>query len=184
MKCVMSLCVAAGLLGLAFALSTAPAHADGGYLRCAVGDRVQNRDNKVGTVKALGFGGDATTCMVQWDGERDVHMSLFWMLRPAGKPITNPAEVAVIKPGRYACYSGVPPVYADNGILIRSAGTYEDFHGHAGAYSYDPRTQLITFKTGTFASSHGQYRHAGEISLSLTPINSRTYFNTVCDLHQ
>src|ERR1700694_5766902 len=101
MKNGVSFCVAAGLLSLAFFFGATPAHADGGYLRCSVGDRVQNRDNKVGTVKALGFGGDATTCMVQWDGEEDVHMFLFWMLRPAGKPITNPAEVAVLKPGRY-----------------------------------------------------------------------------------
>lgn len=85
MRRVAVVWIPAGLLALALACNAAPAHADGGYLRCSIGDRVQNRDNKVGTVKALGFGGDATTCMVQWDGESDTHMFPFLDASPSGQ---------------------------------------------------------------------------------------------------
>lgn len=170
-------------LTLVFFASASAVLADGDYKKCAVGDRVEYREGKkVGTVTALGFGGDATSCMVKWAGENDSHLFASFMLRRAGSPITPPAQVKAIELGRYACYGGKD--YSFGGMIIQSSTAYVDLQGHPGRYQYDAGSQLISFKSGTYSGTYGKYRHAGEISLSPTPITPNTYFNTVCDLHR
>lgn len=174
MKSSMFWFFAAALLA---AVSTSPASADGTYKSCKVGDRVANRDSVNGTVSSIDGGG--VYCYVDLDNGDKHHYYIYWMLRTAGKPLVDPAQVAAVVPGRYPCYAGNPTQYTFADIIIQSASTYKDNKNVAGTYSYVPSTQMIAFHSGSFKGSFAKYLEGHQIGLASKPT---TFFATVCGL--
>jgi hypothetical protein len=174
----LHLLFAATAIALPFGLC-APASADGGYKACKVGDRVADSSGHSGTVVSIEANG--TYCHVDLgNGDKD-HYFIFWMLHPAGKPMVDPAQVARILPGRYACYAGLPLQYTFSDIIVKSPSAYTDNKGNAGAFSYVPSTQLITFRSGTFQGMYAKYLEGHSIGVASKPT---TFFATVCSLQR
>lgn len=165
------------ILAAGAALTGQPAHADGGYKACKVGDRVANSQEQLGTVVEADAKG--IDCHVDLDNGDKRHYYLFWMLHPAGKPKVDPAQVARVLPGRYTCYAGNPLHYTFMDIIVKSPSAYTDIEGVAGTYSYVSATQMITFQSGTFKGSYAKYLENYTIGLSSKP---DTFFATTCDL--
>ena len=164
--------------GLALAVLL-PHHAlaDGGYKACRVGDRVTNREGVSGTV--IDIQSEGIYCHVDLDDGKKRVYHIFWMLHAADRPLVDPLQVASVLPGRYPCHAGTPTQYTFADIIVKSASVYTDNKGVAGTYSYVPETQLITFKSGSFAGSYAKYLEGHRIGLATKPGN---FFATVCGL--
>lgn len=164
------------LLGMCLSLLHTPAKAQTLTGPCPVGKQVTDEQNKTGTVVDT----DPVGCHVQFpDGSSRYYLS--WMLHLAGTPAIDPRDIAAIKPGRYTCYAGNPLHYVFMDINIKSSSSYTDVKGAAGSYSYDPKTQLINFTSGSFKGEYAKYLGKEGIGLSATP---GTFFATVCDLEK
>jgi hypothetical protein len=163
--------------GLAIGIASAvarPALAQELSGNCTVGSSVTNRNGKTGTVTAS----SGSYCTVKYpDGTSGYHPS--FMLRLAGTPQVDPKDVASIKPGTYACYAGSPLQYQFIDLNVKTGSAYTDVKGKLGAFAYDPKTQLLTFKSGSFAGQYAKYLGNGRIGLSA---KETTYFATVCSL--
>ncbi|MBV9549418.1 MAG: hypothetical protein JO256_07075, partial [Alphaproteobacteria bacterium] len=117
---------------------------------CPVGKMVSDRQGKTGKVVDT----DAVGCHVQLpNGEKTYYLS--WMLHLAGTPVQTAAETAAIPRKKYSCYGSGHYLFMD--ITIKDAGNYTDVEGKPGKYRYDPKTQAITFLSGSFQGSYGKY---------------------------
>jgi hypothetical protein len=171
---VKSLLAAMILACCAFAF-VAPATAQELSGPCPVGKMVSDRQGNTGVVTDT----DPVGCHVLINGQNTYYLS--WMLHLAGKPIVPASQVSAIKPGRYTCYGGNPLQYRFLDINIKSATTYTDVQGKGGAYSYNPKTQLIVFKSGSFQGEYAKYLGKEGIGVASKPT---TFFATLCDLEK
>jgi hypothetical protein len=167
------LLAAAVILAAPFAFTTAKAAAE--YPKCTVGDRVQDRDNEIGTVTRVQSNG--IYCYVDLDNGTKNEYYIYWMLKRAGQPAVNPTTVAAITPGSYECYAASGYLFMD--VVIRDGSNYTDKGGKAGTYSYDAATQRITFQSGPQQGTYSKYMSAGKIGLSSREGGA---FNVVCNL--
>lgn len=141
---------------------------------CTVGTSVTNRQGKTGVVTAS----SGSYCNVTYpDGTKGYHPS--FMLRLAGTATVDPKDVASVATGTYNCYAGSPLQYQFIDVNVKSATAYTDVKNKAGVYSYDPRTQLLTFTSGTFEGQFAKYLGKGKIGLAA---KETTFFATVCSL--
>ncbi|MBI1417601.1 MAG: hypothetical protein GC146_10305 [Limimaricola sp.] len=139
---------------------------------CPVGAQVADEQGQVGTVQDT----DGVGCHVKLaDGTAPYYLS--WMLHLVGTPATDPAEVANVAPGHYFCWAG--SIYLNLSITIAADGTYTDIEGASGTWSYDPKTQRITFGSGSFAGQFAKYLGKEGIGLSDKPTD---VFQTLCDI--
>jgi len=83
---------------------------------------------------------------------------------------------SAIPPKKYSCYGSGHYLFMD--ITIKDAGNYTDGDGKPGKYRYDPKTQAITFLSGSFQGSIGKYLGKTGIGLASKPT---TFWATVCD---
>lgn len=66
-------------------------------------------------------------------------------------------------------------------INIKSATSYTDVQGKGGTYAYNPKSQLITFKSGSFQGEYAKYLGKEGIGVASRPT---TFFATLCDLEK
>lgn len=167
--------LAAAIVAVCACACATPAEAQELSGPCPVGKTVADRQGNSGVVTDT----DEVGCHVLINGEQKYYLS--WMLHLAGNPIHAAGELAAIKPGRYTCYQGNPLQYTFKDINIKGPSTYTDVVGKGGTYSYNPKTQLITFKSGSFQGSYAKYLGKEGIGVASEPT---TFFATLCDLEK
>ena len=170
------LLVPAALLAL-FAAATG-GHAAAAY-SCKLGDRVTDRQNRTGTVSEIQSNG--TYCYVDLDSGEKRQYYIAWMLKSAGAAAQAAQGMASVRPGRYECWmrAGGNMNYMGMDVNIRDASNYTDKGGAAGSYSYDPGSNVITFRSGPQSGSYAKLLEPGKIGISS---QQTTIFNVVCDL--
>ncbi|MBC5811137.1 MAG: tetratricopeptide repeat protein [Candidatus Eremiobacteraeota bacterium] len=89
------------------------------------------------------------------------------------------AGFAFVPPGTYECWAGGNYTFTD--IVIVSRSKYRDNRGNSGWYSFDPGSQLITFKSGTFKDNYAKYMAAGRIGLAAKPEVLPVFFDELCE---
>jgi hypothetical protein len=161
-----------GLL-LLFACVTASAADFKSPKDCAVGVRVQDHENKSGTIVKV----DSSMCQVKFaDGKTNWY--LFWMLRAAGASTVTDDKLV---PGTYNCYtsSGNQLQYTFIDIIIDRPGSYHDNKGNRGGYRWDPPTGKIVFESGPFSKATSKLLPGPAIGMNM---NGGTFFSTTCGL--
>ncbi len=84
---------------------------------------------------------------------------------------------SAIPPKKYSCYGSGHYLFMD--ITIKDGSNYADVEGKPGKYRYDPKTQAITFLSGSFQGSYAKY--LGKTGIGLSSVPNQTFWATVCD---
>ncbi len=137
---------------------------------CAAGLRVQVKDQGPGTIIGPSRYSPSLTCQVKLDSGTEYNAT-YWNVSLLGAANKYPDA---IKLGAYSCgsftgavgHGGHIEVIPTLDFTITGPSTYVGFDKSQGRYSYDQRTGLAKFLSGTLAGREAQYDLNG-VSLNM-----------------